>query len=50
MIGGTSIGGLGALKPAASPYLPQKLPEGRDLTLVLDLDETLVHYVEVPGT
>jgi CTD small phosphatase-like protein 2 len=33
-----------------SPYITLGLPPSRDLTLVLDLDETLVHYVEVPGT
>jgi len=26
------------------------MPSEKQYTLVLDLDETLVHYVEVPGT
>lgn len=50
MIGGTGLGGLMALKQAPAPYLPPELPEGKVYTLVLDLDETLVHYIEVPGT
>lgn len=50
MIGGTALGGLLALKQAPAPYLPPQLPEGKVYTLVLDLDETLVHYVEIPGT
>lgn len=29
------------------PYLPALPPDNQTYTLVLDLDETLVHYVEV---
>jgi hypothetical protein len=50
LIGGTALGGLGALKTVPAPYLPPTMPEGKTYTLVLDLDETLVHYIEVPGT
>jgi len=28
------------------PYLPKKMPGEREYTLVLDLDETLIHYSE----
>lgn len=30
----------------ASPYLPEWLTNNKKYTLVLDLDETLIHYVE----
>lgn len=44
-IGGTAIGGYQHLPPVEAPYLPPaKDPEG--YTLVLDMDETLVHYYE----
>ena len=47
-VGGTAIGGYDALPPVEAPYLkPAKDPNG--YTLVLDLDETLVHYYEVGG-
>ena len=47
-IGGTAIGGYDALPPVEPPYLPPaKDPNG--YTLVLDLDETLVHYYEHNG-
>lgn len=47
-VGGTSIGGYEALPVQPTPYLPQaKDPEC--YTLVLDLDETLVHYYESKG-
>jgi len=47
-IGGTAVGGYERLPPVAAPYLPEaKDPNG--YTLVLDLDETLVHYYEVSG-
>ena len=31
-----------------TPYLPGKLMEGFKYTLVLDLDETLIHYEDAP--
>jgi CTD small phosphatase-like protein 2 len=47
-IGGTAVGGYEPLPQPMSPYLPDaKDPTG--YTLVLDLDETLVHYYEVGG-
>ena len=47
-VGGTAIGGYQGLPPVAAPYLPaSRDPNG--YTLVLDLDETLVHYYEVGG-
>jgi TFIIF-interacting CTD phosphatase-like protein len=47
-IGGTAIGGYETLPPVDPPYLPPaKNPNG--YTLVLDLDETLVHYYEHNG-
>jgi hypothetical protein len=45
-IGGTGIGGYEALPLVEAPYLP-KLEKENVYTLVLDLDETLVHYFEV---
>jgi len=44
-IGGTAIGGYEALPPVEAPYLPAA-KEPNCYTLVLDLDETLVHYFE----
>lgn len=45
-IGGTAIGGYEPLPTVEAPYL--KPIEGHSkYTLVLDLDETLVHYFEV---
>lgn len=44
-VGGTAIGGYEPLPVVEAPYLPAaKDPNG--YTLVLDLDETLVHYYE----
>jgi hypothetical protein len=46
-IGGTAIGGLEPLPLVEAPYL-KTLPENeKKHTLVLDLDETLVHYFEI---
>ena len=47
-IGGTAISGYEPLPPVEPPYLPPaKDPEA--YCLVLDLDETLVHYYETPS-
>ena len=50
-VGGTAIGldSYEALPPVQAPYLPPltKEEEKTRFTLVLDLDETLVHYFEV---
>lgn len=47
-VGGTAIGGYETLPPVDPPYLPPaKNPDG--YCLVLDLDETLVHYYESRG-
>ena len=47
-VGGTSVGGYGmdGLIQPDPPYLPAMTSE-REYCLVLDLDETLVHYFEV---
>jgi hypothetical protein len=45
-VGGTSIGGYEALPLVEAPYLPP-VKDSNTYTLVLDLDETLVHYFEV---
>ena len=44
-VGGTAIGGYEPLQTPDPPYLPEI--EGKEYCLVLDLDETLVHYFEV---
>ena len=44
-VGGTAIGGYEPLPLVEAPYLPAI--KDRTYTLVLDLDETLVHYFEV---
>lgn len=45
-IGGTAIGGYEPLPLVEAPYIKEG-PKDRKYTLVLDLDETLVHYFEV---
>eukprot|EP00347_Sterkiella_histriomuscorum_P022565 403338002 len=45
-VGGTSIGGYEALPLVEAPYL-QPVKDPKTYTLVLDLDETLVHYFEI---
>ena len=44
--GGTAIGGYEPLVTPDAPYLPE-IEGGTGYCLVLDLDETLVHYFEV---
>ena len=45
-VGGTAIGGYEPLVTPDAPYLPE-MESNREYCLVLDLDETLVHYFEV---
>jgi len=45
-IGGTAIGGYEVLKSPDPPYLPE-MEQTSKYCLVLDLDETLVHYLEI---
>jgi len=45
-VGGTAIGGYYALQSPDPPYL-KDMDGGTGYCLVLDLDETLVHYFEV---
>jgi hypothetical protein len=45
-VGGTGIGGYEPLPLVEAPYLPPA-KDPKAYTLVLDLDETLVHYFEV---
>ena len=46
-IGGTALGGFEPLPLVEAPYLKPIENNTRTYTLVLDLDETLVHYFEV---
>ena len=46
-IGGSSVGGYEPLPLVDAPYLIPKKDGVSQYTLVLDLDETLVHYFEV---
>lgn len=48
MVGGTALQPVQPLPKVKAPYLPEN-STGREYTLVLDLDETLVHYFEVNG-
>ena len=45
-VGGTAIGGYEPLPTPDPPYLPE-MEKGTEYCLVLDLDETLVHYFEM---
>ncbi len=46
-IGGTAIGGYEPLQLVEAPYITSEVANNREYTLVLDLDETLVHYFEM---
>jgi len=35
------------LPDVKDPYLPPKQPSDKEYTLVIDLDETLIHFVDV---
>lgn len=48
LVGGTALGGLAPLPKVKAPFLPDD-KERKEYTLVLDLDETLVHYYEING-
>ena len=48
MVGGTALQPMQPLPKVKAPYLPEN-KTGKKHTLVLDLDETLVHYYEVAG-
>jgi Dullard-like phosphatase family protein len=48
MIGGTALQPMQQLPRVKAPYLPD-MGDERQYTLVLDLDETLVHYFEIGG-
>jgi len=45
-VGGTALGGEEMLDLVDAPYLDPPPPWMKKYTLVLDLDETLVHYFE----
>jgi len=46
-VGGTGISGYEPLPLIEAPYLTTGPADPNAYTLVLDLDETLVHYMEV---
>ena len=48
MVGGTALVGMAPLPKVKAPYLPDD-DNRKPYTLVLDLDETLVHYYEING-
>ena len=49
LIGGTALGGMEPHPEISAPYLTEPRPSNLKYTLVLDLDETLVHYFEDEG-
>jgi hypothetical protein len=48
-IGGTALGGYEPLPVVEAPYLPPLEDDQHPYCLILDLDETLVHYYENGG-
>lgn len=45
---GAMMGLIPGIEMPKSPYLPEKPMDEKEYTLVLDLDETLIHFVEDP--